>query len=182
MQAIGVDGVADRRSVLPVIAISIAMLAAGCGGDSSGSDGGDATGQGQPRGVSLSRSEFIEEASKGCREMRSSLKEEVSRFLANRRGEKPRPVLYADLAHFVLLPTIEAEMESIRYLGVPPSEERPIEKILDDSEYTINEIVFQQRIPSIDAVYRQFAKVIKGFRAYGLPACANGSSVTSGGS
>lgn len=166
--------------LMVLLAALAVLLAAGCGsgdeGDSASGASAEAT-QERPPGVSMSRPEFIAAASKACRRARQELAEEASRYIQLRSGEVPRPVLYADLAHQVLLPAIEAEMEGIRYLGVPPSELDPIEKILDDAEYTVNAVVFQKRIPSIEAVYREFNVVTKGFRSYGLPACTPGISV-----
>lgn len=169
-----------RAPVLLATVVAVAVLAS-CGSD--GGSGGEADaggGETAPPGVSLSRSEFIERAAAACREARADLEDDVARFLRVHRGKKPRPILYGDLARLVLLPAIEAEMEAIRALGVPPSELEPIEELLDEAEFTLNEVVYQQRIPSMEAVYRQFADASKMARAYGLPECINGGSVTGG--
>jgi hypothetical protein len=169
------------RSALLALAISSALLAAGCGGDENEAPrGGDssevsgvARGGGEEvlRGASLSKPEFIKEAAKACKEARKGLHGQASRFLASQDPSKPRPVMYADLAHLVLLPGIERELEAIRVLGVPPSEEKRIDEILSEGEFTINTVVYEPRIASIHAIYRQFADVHGMFSAYGLPDC-----------
>ena len=171
-----------RLGRLTAFAVSAAIFTTGCGGG-EGDDGGAGSEREQtPPGVSMSRPEFLKAAGKACREVRANLEGDVLIFLRRQRQttSKPEPVIYKDLSRLVLLPTIEAEMEAIRTLGVPPSEEERIEEILDEGEFTINEVVYEPRVPSIESVYRAFADTHRMFRGYGLPACVNGSDVTGG--
>lgn len=130
------------------------------GGGSEAAPGGSGTEE-VPRGISLSRPEFIKEAAKACKEASRGLDEEASRFLANQKPSKPRPAQLLDLAQLILLPAIERELEAIRILGVPPTEEKRIDEILNEGEDVINKVVYEPRIPSADAVYRQFVGVHK---------------------
>jgi hypothetical protein len=157
------------QGALLVVAISGVLFATGCGGDESEAARGG--GEEEPRGVSLSKPEFLVEAAKACKEASRGLDQEASLFLANQKPSKPRVAKYEDLSHLVLLPAIERELESIRLLGVPPSEVKRIDEILNEGEDVIDKVVFETHITSAGAVYRQFAGVHRMFRAYGLPAC-----------
>lgn len=144
-------------------AISAAALASGCG---SGEADEPAT---------VTKPEYLKRANAACREERSGLDERVVEFLEISGGNgKPREVLIADLAHNVLLPTVENEMEAVRALRPPKGETGRIDRLLYLEESDLTRIVFMQRVKSIAAVKREFAESARLLTDYGLPACANG--------
>lgn len=157
-----------RRTILLVIAVIGIGLATGCGGDSGGNgdDGADAG--------SLSREDFLEQGNEACGELRRGLGQEVSNFERRVGNRRPRPVLNADVAHYVILPEIEEEAEALRALRLSPGERKRVYLILSAQEQALSRLVFMQRLPSLAVVRRQFAESGAMFREYGLPDCDNG--------
>lgn len=155
----------SARAILPLAAvIAVMVLVGGCGGDGEDTAGAAAA----------SKAEFLKQANAGCRRARAGLRKMVSDFLELQRGRKPRPLLNADLAQLVLLPTIENEMEAVRVVKPPPGEKERIERLLYLEESALTRVVYMKRLPSIDAMKRVFARSVKKLRAYGLAGCTNG--------
>ncbi|HET8861826.1 MAG TPA: hypothetical protein VFM94_01075 [Solirubrobacterales bacterium] len=141
------------------------MLAAGCGSED---------GDGDASVTEVTKAGYLKQANAACRRARAGIWGRVSEFLDERRGDKPHEALYAELTHLVLLPTVESEMEGVRALRPPPGEDERIDELLFIEESALTELVFMQRIPSIQFAKRRFIESGKQLRAYGLPACANG--------
>lgn len=158
-----------RRTVALLLAVlAVGSLPVSCGDDDSDDP-------------ASKKAEFIVDASAACKRERIGLGEKASAFLGlDGSKRKPRPVLYADLAHFVLLPTIESELEAIRVLRPPPADADLIDEILFVSQIEIDKLANTSRIPSVEAVYRHFGEAARMFRAYGLPACATGPQPPAG--
>jgi hypothetical protein len=158
-----------------IVAIAIAALAVGCGDDGE-TEGADPAG--------LGKAEFIERANSVCDKARVGLQGRVSTFLGAQDPAKPRQVLNADLAHFVLLPTIEAQIWEIENLiersGTPRGDAGRIDEMLDDERTAIDAAAIATKMPSIEAMYRRFTRSGKLFRAYGLSACSNGPQPAGG--
>jgi hypothetical protein len=171
-----------RLIVLLALTASVAVAATGCGGESSDAD---TTVSGTTVNTpELSKEEYLERANAGCRKERANLEEEISEFLERQRGKKPPEVLYADLAHLVILPVIENEMEAVRALGLAPGgpeEEQEVNYLLYAEEAALNEIALTSRMPSREAIERRFTKSGQMLTEYGLPDCANGLDVESSG-
>ena len=155
------------RALALATAISLALLV-GCGGNGGGAE--------ETAWGSLSKSEYLKKANAACRAERSGLDARVREFLAGPWNDgRPREVLIADLAHNVLLPTVEDEMEAVRAIGPPKGEKGRIERLLYLEESDLTRIVFMQRVESIAAVKREFTASARLFAEYGLPDCANGT-------
>ncbi len=148
--------------LVPVAVLALALLC-GCGG-------GAASSTTSPP----SRAEFLERANAGCLRARQGLAQRVKEFQAREGGRWPREVLNAELAHKVLLPTVEEEMEAVRALRAPPGEEERISRILFVEESALTAVVFMTRVASVAAVWHEFAESARALREYGLPECANG--------
>jgi hypothetical protein len=154
--------------MLLAAALALAATMAACG-DS------DETAGASP----LSKAEFVKRTNAACKRERAGLKKRVSFFLEQPAQDgKPAQVLNADLAHFVLLPTIEAEIVRIEELweepGVPSNDDKRIDLMLDAERQAIDDVATTSRIASIKAVELPFARAGRLFRAYGLSSCANG--------
>jgi hypothetical protein len=153
-----------------IAAALLLTAAAGCG-----SGGGATSSIARP-----SKPAYLKQANAACRKARVGLEEEVSEFLERQRGKKPPRILYADLAHLVLLPTIESEMEAVRAIRVPSEAEgRRVDQLLFAEEMVLNEIAVSTEVePSRNTVERRFAESGRMLADYGLPACANGLDVS----
>lgn len=162
----------NARWTMGLMAIAAAAAIIGCGG-------GGGTRVSSSTGTSassvLSRAEFVKLANAACAKERKGVGQRVRRFLGWRRGDgTPKEVLYADVAHFVVLTTIEAEMVRISELQPPPKDEERIAHMLYTEEREIDEVALKKRLPSIKATERYFVEAGPLFRAYGLTGCANG--------
>jgi glutaminyl-peptide cyclotransferase len=147
------------------LAIAVGAIAVGCAGES------EKTSSAAPP----SKAEFIERANAACARERAGVGERVSAYLRQLRSEgKPSEVRYADLAHFVLLPTIEAEIVRINELKVPHGDEKRVEEMVYAERVAIDEVATTTKVASIEVVENHFIKSGKLFRAYGLSSCANG--------
>ncbi|MGC1852033.1 MAG: hypothetical protein WA687_06300 [Solirubrobacterales bacterium] len=174
-----------RLTVLLVLGVSVVVIAAGCGDESSDADTTAEATAGTTSGTTeLSKAEYLKRANAGCRKERVDLEEEISEFLQRQSGKKPPEVLYADLAHLVILPVIENEMEAVRALGATPGgpdEDQEVNYLLYAEEAALNEIALSQRMPSREAIEKRFTKSGRMLSEYGLPDCANGLDVKSSG-
>lgn len=157
------------RTAAIMVAISLLLAGAGCGGGGSGEKGSTAS-QAPP-----TRTEFVARMNAICKEKKAGLKTRVARFFKlHSSSHEPRPVLYHELAHFVLLPTIEAEMAPFFRVTWPPRDRERLQAMLSMQRITIDEIVTDETVPSLAEFRRRFASSGRLFRAYGLYACANG--------
>jgi len=139
------------------------MIAVGCGGSHDE--------QARP-----SKAEFLEKANTACEKARAGAGERVADFLAPRKQKGSlTPVDYGDLAHFVMLPTIESEIAGIVTLfPVPAGEGERIDDLLYAERREIDILANTEKIDSIEAVERHFNRSGRMLRAYGLTSCANG--------
>jgi hypothetical protein len=152
------------------LAIAVAAVALGCGGGSGGSSSSSSA-AGSP---TIGKAEFIKRASAACREQRADLAERASRYLGGRASKGESPALVYGLVHFVVLPTIETEITKIRRLPQPAGEEPGVEAMLAAEDLATDKVATMRRIPSMAAIYSRFGEAEQQFRAFGLPACANG--------
>jgi hypothetical protein len=158
-----------RSITLLAVATTIAVfLAGGCGGTDSSSSTSSST-----EASAVTKAEFLAKANAACKEAGAGLAGRIS-FYRRRAAGRPPERLNADLAHYVLLPTIEAEMEAIRAFILPPAEQDRVNEILYAEEQAYNAVFFTKKLASLAAAERRFTESGKLLSAYGLTACANG--------
>jgi hypothetical protein len=165
-----------RPTVLLAVAILIATALAGCGESSDETSGASSVSNASSpsKPPPLSKAEFLVQANAVCRKVRAGIENEISSFVQQGNPEgKPREVRYADLAHFVLLPTVETEIASIYGLESPHPGRLRIEGILGAERRAIDEVATTKRLASVETVERYFVESGRQFRAFGLPSCAN---------
>lgn len=149
----------------------MAIGAVGCGGGGSSDAGAETTTVAGP----VSKAEFVVQANAACKEAKIGLKERISDYLALKRKEGPlTPLVYAGLAHYVILPTIETELAYVYRLGYPPGEKKGVQAVLYPEQRTIDELANTEKIASIKAIERSFIESGSLMRDYGLISCANG--------
>jgi hypothetical protein len=158
-----------RWAVLLCCLPALLAAAGGCGDEG----GGEAAAEKVP----LSKAAYLRKANAECRKKRANLEGEVRDFLADQPSGKSRRAVYADLAHLVLLPTVEDEMEAVRALGAPPGgpdKAQEMNYLLYQEEAALNALATTNNIFSRRAVEREFIKSGRELSKYGLYACANG--------
>jgi hypothetical protein len=169
----------------PLAVVVVIAALAGCGGGSdsgSSSTGSSQASSGRQGGSSvktssLSKEEFIAQASAACSQERNGLVEEVTAYLEKHESEGlPDGVAIAKMAKAVLLPTIETEIAAVKKLGAPAGDEEEISSILDTEEREIKEVEQLKRANNIDVIERYFIDSTKQLQAYGfVTACTNWS-------
>jgi hypothetical protein len=146
----------------------------GCG-EEGGNDASGAAGASSEANRS-SITSYLRQANAACRKARIGLKKEVSDFVDLQQGRKPPPLYYADLAHYVLLPKIEDELEAVRELDTTPEIEDGVEVdyLLYLKEIPLNQIATSKTVSSLAAIDGQFVKAGRVLRKHGLTSCARG--------
>jgi hypothetical protein len=161
--------------MLLLAAIAIAAMVAGCGGS------GDSAGSGSGATVttsSLSKGEFVAQASKACQRLRKNLLGRVLAYTQQHESKDPsraeETALFAGMTKVVLLPTIRKELVALRRLGAPAGEEGEVEALIASEQNAVDSIAKLKHIVSRFEIERYFVESAKLFREYGLAGCANG--------
>jgi hypothetical protein len=151
------------------------------GGSESGSNssaesgsGGESSGAGGLSESSLSKEEYVKQASAACNKEREGLIEEVAAYLEKHGSDNlPEGVLIANMAKQVVLPVVEAEVETVRSFGAPAGDEQKVEALLASQEAAVEEVKGLKTAKSLEEVEAHFDSATKEFRAYGFTACTN---------
>ena len=163
---------AARAMALLVAVLALAAFAVGCGGDEDSASGESI----QPVTTSsLSKSEFIKQAEKACEEERENLLDEGVAYIKRKEAAGvPTPVVVAKMAKAVMIPTIEAEMQGMRDLGVPEGDEEEVEEFLASQQAGIENVKKLAKAQSIEQVETRFREAADLMREYGfVSACLN---------
>jgi hypothetical protein len=169
---------AGSTKALLLVISALALLIAGCGGGSSDESTGAGSGTPVPTS-SLSKEEFISQATATCQGLRKNLLENVLAYTEKHEGKNPSRAeeteVFAGMTKAVLLPVIRKELIAIRHLGAPSGDEDEIESFLASEQEAIDSIMNLKHIVSRFEIERYFVPSAKIAREYGLEGCANGS-------
>jgi hypothetical protein len=169
-----VHRVSAKPSALLAIAVLTAIAAAGCGGSD------EVTSSNFPFSPpSLSKAEFIEQANAACERERAIMMKKKLDF-ERLKAERPPEPGSSDVAHFVYLPAMEAQVWRMEELGVPRGEAKRIDELLSAARFAIDAAAVIRKLPSIAAAEQYFDESDKLYRAYGLDSCANNGSGSAG--
>lgn len=158
-------GVASRRRVrlLAVASLATGLIAAGCGGDD---DAGESLSDEEPvaRVNALGKEEFIAKANEICEQGNADL----ARARQERLGQGRAPAQDRDaFAAETMVPNVQGQIDDIRALGIPDSDEDTVKGFLDETEVILDQLERDSASFSSDP----FAQVREDFAAYGLTAC-----------
>ncbi len=178
----------ERFRAISAGVLAIAILAAGCGGgsgdnsgDGSSNGGGSGSGGGGATTVttsSISKAEFIKQATEICHREREDFITRLATYVQSHPNKgKSSSEFFADSMRAVLLPTIEKELAEIRELGAPAGDEAQIEAFLEAEQQGVNVAKKQKSIKGRFDLERHFVQGAKIAKAYGFPDCGNNSQV-----
>lgn len=145
-------------------ALTIALVAAGCGGsDDSNSEST----------ASLTKAEFVKEGNAICTKGNAKIESEFEAFTKDRNlseNKAPSKVVQEEAAEEILIPLISSQVEELRALGAPEGDEGEVEKILTGAEEAIEE---GEEDPAslLGNGPGKFKEVNKQAREYGLTVC-----------
>ena len=138
--------------------LAIALVAAGCGDDSST--------------TALTKAEFVKQGNAICKAGNEEIDREFEKFAEDNKLGKNKPPTNAQLeeaAEEFLLPSVSRQIDEVRALGAPEGQEEAVEAFLDNAEAEVEEI---EEDPGKISESSLFAEVNKEGRALGLTACA----------
>lgn len=147
--------------------LSFALVAGVMGCGEGGAEGFPPT--------SSSKAELLVQANTACRHARDSSKAEIKQYLKLHSHDlEPLAVRNAELAHFMLLPAVELEIDRVYALKGYARYQRSLDEGLGLERLAIDDIANRRRLPSLAAFAQRFAEAARMLRASGLSVCAAG--------
>ena len=157
-----------------MLALAVAGLVAGCGGDDETTTSAATTAStttAQPSGVEefesgggLLPDDFAADASKICQEGKEAI-EQIYVDL----GSNPDPTALDDAVTGRIVPTIQGQVDDIRALGVPEQGAAELERFLREAESALDEVA---KTPSLLFGAEPFGEASLLAVRLGIPACA----------
>jgi hypothetical protein len=139
----------------------LAVGALGCGGG-GGTD--------EVTAASISKAQYIKEASAVCEATVKRMKTDFGVFLKTHEGKTGSDEAESnELIATVLAPNVEREVEELRELGAPENDVKTVEKMLRLREETVT---LAEEDPEAVFTNEPFEKSINAAKKYGLAACA----------
>lgn len=174
----------NRRLVLPVLLVlAIALIVAGCGGDSTSGGSSDAASVGDTAaGVgSLSKAAFVKQADAACAKGRKEVeakfaaylkKEKIEGIGASGESQAEAEARKADVVTTIGVPAYEKQIDEIGGLAPPAGDEATIEEFVEAAEEGL-EKVEEEPAAVFDGKSKAFARADKIGQEYGFKVCAN---------
>lgn len=142
-----------------LVALALAVFAAGCGG-------------GDEAAAPLPKAQFVKQADAICNAESRRFQRLFEAYVHENHIGLPPERTHAQWTGIVenaLAPTIEARLERIRALGIPRGDSRQVNAVLNAVEDGLQEV---RETPSVEAdAEAQFAKSTRLARAYGFRVC-----------
>jgi hypothetical protein len=158
---------------------AIAAIAAGCGGgggdDGGGSSASEATTTtASTTSGSLSKAEFVAKSDAACRKGSESATAELSSYMKEKaipESREPNAEQFAEIVAKILVPALHRQVDEIRALGAPASDEQEVDAILDSVESSIAKAEAEPELAR--STTKLFAKADKLAQEYGFKFCGN---------
>lgn len=153
------------------VALSALLVAAGCGGgdDSATGSSGDVT----VETGSLSKAEFVKQASAICKKTQENFTGEAAAFVTKTNKEPPKPTETGPeekLVETILIPNFESQVEEISELGAPSGDEEEVTAFLDSLQAVLDEA--SEDPQAFIETEGSFGRAPKLAQKYGLTGCA----------
>jgi len=156
-----ISGARSPARVLIAGVLIAGLGAAGCGGSSSGNT--TSSSASTAAAPVISKAVFVAKANEICAKADPVLSEATAKLAAH----PPAPQVVA-LVKSTYVPSVEAQITSIRALGVPSGEQVAVTKMLGLVQADLNKLKSNPALVATD-VFGDFARVA---HPYGLTACA----------
>jgi len=168
-----------------VLAATVTAALLGCGGGDSttgSSTGTTSSTAGLQAGFtepiktsSLSKAEFLKQASEICNKGDEHLLELISVYMEEHEvhPHETEEEMIADGVEFVLVPKFQGEIDQIKLLGAPAGDEKQVEAILGAMQRAIYTLERRDEISLATGIDRAFKHAGELALNYGLIECAN---------
>lgn len=156
------------------------LLAAGCGGSDSSDDGATTAADVTVETGSLSKAQFIQEASEACKSNRAKFTRELTDFI-KLAGEKTAKVsagnekkigneIQTSMVKTIFIPDFEQLVSELTELGAPSGDEEQVTALVQAIQQTLDKA--KKEPTEVVKQLTPFGQAIKIATAYGLTVCA----------
>ena len=157
-----------RRIAPGLVIAAVAIAAAGCGDD-------DDSGSGTTTTTALTKSEFVSEANRICKQQDRKIERASQQFFADApKDQEPPPQEVAQFGKKTVFPAIQDEIDRIEALGAPEGDEEEVKKMLDAAKSGLASLEAQPDQLEKGGAASAFEGFQKLASAYGLDECASG--------
>jgi hypothetical protein len=147
-----------RNATLAVVcALAVGGIAAGCG-SSDGSDNATAA-------ATIPLSEYLAKADQICKEADAQLDKAGSAL-----GEHPSKAQLTDFSNDTVVPSIQGQIDDVRGLGTPSTEEEQVSAFLTTAQGAVNRLKADPSLVVDDSV---FSETSAKANAAGFKVCAH---------
>jgi hypothetical protein len=149
-----------KRNALMLLGLTmaIALVAAGCGGDSDDND------------TALTKSQFLAKGNTICEVGNKEIQNAFETSIG--KGQPTQEQLNAVVTDS-LVPSIQGQIDGIRGLGAPEGDDGQIGQILDEAELALQDVKENPSLATQEGGQDPFASVNKQLNDYGLTACGS---------
>jgi hypothetical protein len=160
--------VASRIAPVLVTA-ALVLAAAGCGDDDDSDSAATTT------TPALTKSEYIREANKICKQQDNKIERASQQFFADApNDEEPPPKEVAEFGEKTVFPAIQDEIDRVEALGAPAGDEEEVKKMLDAAKSGLADLEAHPEQLEKGGAASSFEEYQKLASAYGLDQCAAG--------
>jgi hypothetical protein len=144
-----------RTFAILISVLALAGIAAGCGGG----DDGD----------SLTKAEFVDQASKICLNINKETQKNLEAAAKTQEGVPPSKNSEEQLVNNIVIPALQKQSEELKELGVPEGDEDQVEAITAELDSVIQSA--EENPVGVAAEADPFLDVDQLMKDYGLEAC-----------
>jgi hypothetical protein len=156
------------RRIAPALMIAaLALATVGCGDDDDDSSATTTT--------ALSKSDFIREANRICKQQDRKIERASQQFFADAPpNQEPPPKEVAQFGEKTVFPAIQAEIDRIEALGAPEGDTEEVQKMLEAAKSGLAKLEARPSQLEKGGIASSFEEFQKLASAYGLDECAAG--------
>lgn len=159
-------------ATLALVAVLMAIVGCGDGGDDSGATTATAGGPTAATAPTLSRAAYIRKADQICNEDSRALPVKLATYEQRaRRSGRPEEEVFKEFVDDVLLPTLETRLDKLAALGMPSDGEQKLQAFLRAMERGVT-VARQSSATTFAALEKPFQPAIKIGQAFGFVGCA----------
>jgi hypothetical protein len=156
-----------RRFAPALLAVAL-LAASGCGDDDDDSGSTTTT-------SSLTKSEYIREANRICKQQDAKIERASQQFFADApNNQEPSAREVAQFGEKTVFPAIQDEIDRVEALGAPEGDEEEVQKMLDAAKSGLAELEAHPNQLEKGGIASSFEEFQKLASAYGLDECAEG--------